>query len=90
MYGNACGAPVNFLSHMLIYYMSITHMTSDFNVMIETGNSAQYRYGRMIMMEYGTTSSILRYQVGIYFEGLRKKQKGSLIIVCLWSIEFDV
>jgi hypothetical protein len=42
-------------------------------LMIDTGSSAQYRYGRM--MEYGTTSSRLRYQVGVYFEGLKKKKE---------------
>jgi hypothetical protein len=29
-YGNAHGAAVNFFSHMLIYFMSIMHVTSRF------------------------------------------------------------
>jgi hypothetical protein len=33
------------------------------------------------MMEYGTTSSRLRYQVGVYFEGLKKKKEAWLLFV---------
>jgi hypothetical protein len=39
---------------------------------IVTGILAEYRYDSMIIMDCWTMSSILRYQVGFYFETLRK------------------